>query len=225
MDFDSPPPERDDARRSRYGTDLRSKLGIGPDDVLLLQPTRVVPRKGIEQAIELARRLTRPCAILISHASGDEGPDYEAYLRDYADLLDVRVAFAAGMFDQCRRQTPDGRKIYALADAYGAADLVAYPSIVEGFGNAFLEAVYYRRPVVVRRYGVFRIDIQPKGFEVVAFDDFVTDDTVRQAEAMLDDPALTDKIVDRNYERGQHYYSYSVLERALSTLLDELGRL
>jgi glycosyltransferase involved in cell wall biosynthesis len=101
--------------------------------------------------------------------------------------------------------------------------LIAYPSIIEGFGNAFLEAVYYRRPLVVRRYNVFRIDIQPKGFEVIAFDAFITEDTVRQAEAVLDDPALTDSIVDHNYERGRQYYSYQLLERRLVSLLAEQG--
>jgi glycosyltransferase involved in cell wall biosynthesis len=218
MDFDSPPPEGDD-----YAGDLRSTLGIGPDEVLLLQPTRIVPRKGIEHTIQLARRLSPPCTVVISHASGDEGTAYEAYLRDYADLLGVRVSFAADAFDHCRGQTPDGHKIYGLADAYGEADLIVYPSIVEGFGNAFLEAIYYRRPVVVRGYDVFRIDIQPKGFKVTAFDDFITRDTVQQAEAVLDDPALTDGMVDRNYELGRRYYSYSVLERKLTGLLDEHG--
>jgi glycosyltransferase involved in cell wall biosynthesis len=163
--------------------------------------------------------------VVISHASGDEGPAYEAYLRDYADLMGVRLSFAAGTFDEYRGRTQDDHKIYALADAYREADLIAYPSIVEGFGNAFLEAIYYRRPVVVRRYDVFRVDIEPKGFEVVPFDDFITEETVRQAEAMLDDQALADGVVARNYERGRQYYSYSVLERRLVSLLDELGRL
>jgi glycosyltransferase involved in cell wall biosynthesis len=218
MHFESPPTARDD-----YAADMRSRLGIAPDEVLLLQPTRVVPRKGIEQTIELARRLSPPCTVLISHASGDEGPAYEAHLRDYADLMGVRVSFAASSFDHSRGQTPDGAKTYALADAYGEADLIAYPSVVEGFGNAFLEAVYYRRPIVVRRYDVFRVDIQPKGFEVIAFDAFITEDTVRQAEAVLENRALKDDIVDRNYERGRQYYSYRLLERRLIDLLDDQG--
>jgi glycosyltransferase involved in cell wall biosynthesis len=216
MDFESPPPERDD-----YAADLRLTLGIEPDEILLLQPTRVVPRKGIEHTIELARRLSPRCRVVISHASGDEGTAYEAYLRDYAALMGVRLSFAADAFDHRRGQTADGRKTYALADAYGEADLIAYPSIVEGFGNAFLEAVYYRRPIVVRRYDVFRTDIQPKRFEVIAFDDFITEETVREAEAALADHALTNSVVSRNYELGRQHYSYSVLERRLISLLDE----
>jgi hypothetical protein len=76
---------------------------------------------------------------------------------------------------------------------------------------------------VVKEYDVFRIDIQPKGFGVIAFDDFITADTVRQAEAVLDDPALTKPMVDRNYELGRRHYSYGVLETRLTSLLDERG--
>ncbi len=52
MDFESPPEETDG-----YTDDLRSELGIEQDAHLLLQPTRIVPRKRIEMAIELTRRL------------------------------------------------------------------------------------------------------------------------------------------------------------------------
>jgi hypothetical protein len=46
----------------------------------------------------------------------------------------------------------DGRKIYSLADIYPHADFVTYPSLIEGFGNAFLEAIYFRKPLLMQRY-------------------------------------------------------------------------
>lgn len=218
MDFDAPPAEPDD-----YAADLLSALGVGPAEVLLLQPTRVVPRKGIERAIELARWLEMDLetgvTLVISHASGDEGTAYEAYLRRYADLLGVRVLFAAERFEQRRGRTPDGRKVYALTDAYQQAELVTYPSLVEGFGNAFLEAVYYRCPIVVNAYDVFRADIQPKGFEVIAFEGFITEETVRQAREVLQDASLAEEMVERNYELARQHYSYQVLKKRLTTLL------
>lgn len=216
MNFDAPPPEPDD-----YAADLRSVLSIASDEYLLLQPTRVVPRKGIERAIELARRLDLPCTLVIFHDSGDEGTAYEAYLREYADLLGVRLLFASGIFGHRRGRTPDGRKVYALADVQQQADLVAYPSLIEGFGNAFLEAVYYRRPILVNRYDVFRTDIQPKGFEVIAFDGFITEEIIDQTRTLLDDPVLVARMTERNYELGRCHYSYHALEGRLVTLLDE----
>jgi glycosyltransferase involved in cell wall biosynthesis len=216
MDFDSPPPEPD-----AYAADLRPVLDIGPDEYLLLQPTRVVPRKRIERAIELARRLDVKCTLVISHSSGDEGTAYETYLRDYADLMGVRVLFATDRMAHHRGQTPDGRKIFALADVYQQADLVTYPSTVEGFGNAFLEAIYYRRPIVVSTYEIYRRDIQPKGFRVVEFGDFITEDTIHQAQAVLRDPALAAEMTKHNYELGRRHYSYRTLEKRLVALISE----
>ena len=216
MDFDSPPTEPD-----AYAADLRPALGIGPDEYLLLQPTRVVPRKRIEHAIELARRLDLKCTLVISHASGDEGTAYETYLRDYANLMGVRVLFATGVIAHHRGQTPDGRKIFSLADVYQKADLVTYPSTLEGFGNAFLETIYYRRPIVVSIYEIYRRDIQPKGFKVIGFQDFITQDCVRHARDVLRNPDLVAEMADHNYELGRRHYSYRTLEKRLVALISE----
>ena len=69
---------------------------------------------------------------------------------------------------------------------YPHADLVTYPSDIEGFGNAFLEAICYRRPVFVNNYSIFEIDIKPKGFRVIDFDGFITDDTIRRVQTVSD---------------------------------------
>jgi glycosyltransferase involved in cell wall biosynthesis len=217
MDFDTPPPAPD-----AYSSAVQPALGIAPDDYLLLQPTRVVPRKRIEQAIELARRLNSKCTLVVSHSSGDEGTAYETYLRTLADLLDVRLLFASDVIGYERGQVSDGRRVFTLADIYQQANLVTYPSTVEGFGNAFLEAIYYRRPIVMSTYEIFRRDIEPKGFRVIGFEDFITEETVRQAQAILRDPALAAEMTRHNYELGRRYYSYRVLEKSLVVLLNQM---
>lgn len=213
MDFDSLPPAPDG-----YADDLRSILGIG-DQILLLQPTRIVPRKRIEQAINFAHLLDREAVLVITHYAGDEGLEYVNYLRDYAESLKVRLLFAAEYFNHERRLMEDGRKIYALADAYQQADLVMYPSVVEGFGNAFLETIYYKRPIVMSTYEIFKTDIQPKGFKVIGFEDFVTRQTVKDAHAILQNLDLAQQMIDHNYELGRHHYSYQVLEKHLTALI------
>jgi glycosyltransferase involved in cell wall biosynthesis len=214
MDFDHPPPPPDD-----YARDVRSALAVAPDELLFLQPTRVVQRKGIEHAIELVHRLDRKARLVISHASGDEGNDYERRVRQFAALLQVQTNFVADIIRDERGQTPDGRKVYTLGDVYPQADLVTYPSDIEGFGNAFLEAVYYRRPVVVNNYSIFDIDVKPKGFWVIEFDGYVTGDTVCQVEQVLQDAQLSQAMVEHNYPVAQRHYSYATLERRLQTLL------
>jgi glycosyltransferase involved in cell wall biosynthesis len=214
MDFDNPPDPPDG-----YADDLRDALGLEPGDVFLLQPTRVVPRKRIERAIELARRLGMPSKLVISHASGDEGGDYQDYLLEYAKVMDVEIVFGEETFGYERGRTPDGRKIYSLADAYQQCDLVTYPSRVEGFGNAFLEALYYRRPLLVSTYDIFHTDIQPKGFRVVGFGDFLAQNAVDHARAVIQDRSLAEQMVEHNYELGRQHYSYGVLRGCLGHLI------
>jgi len=214
MDFDRPPPPPDE-----YASDVRPALGIAPDEFFFLQPTRVVQRKGIEHAIELVNRLGMKARLVISHAAGDEGDAYEHRVRDFADLLDVPTNFVSDIIKDQRGTTRDGRKIYTLGDVYPHADLVTYPSDIEGFGNAFLEAIYYRRPIVVNNYSIFDMDIKPKGFRVIEFDGYITDDTVRQVRQMLQKPRLAQEMTVHNYRLACRHYSYATLERRLQTLI------
>jgi glycosyltransferase involved in cell wall biosynthesis len=219
MDYDNPPPAPDG-----YVADLRAALGVEEHEYLLLQPTRIVPRKRIERAVELAARLDQPCALVISHQSGDEGADYAAFLREYVALMGVKCVFAGDLFAPERGHRADGGKLYSLADAYAVADLVTYPSDIEGFGNAFLEAVYYGKPLVMCAYDVYRIDIRPKGFRVVEFEDYMTEATVQSARDLLEDRALVEEIVAHNYAVAREHYSFSVLERLLAGVMDRAIR-
>ena len=46
----------------------------------------------------------------------------------------------------------------SLWDIYPHADLISYPSIYEGYGNAFVEAIYFRKPILVNRYQIKRVE-------------------------------------------------------------------
>ena len=216
MDFENPPPPMDD-----YAADARSALGIADDELFILQPTRVVARKGIEHAIELVKRLGRKARLVISHASGDEGHDYEKRLKEYARLMDVNTLFVTDIIGEMRGETEDGRKIYNLGDIYYHADLVTYPSTFEGFGNAFLEAIYYRRPIVVNKYSIYTKDIKPKGFNAIELDGYVTEEAVEKTKRILDDPELQQKMVDHNYECAKKHFSYRILRNRVKNFMAE----
>lgn len=219
MDFENPPLPPDE-----YASDVRKALGIADDELLILQPTRVVKRKGIEHAIELVHRLGMKAKLVISHASGDEGYDYQNRVREYSKLLDVDTLFVSDIIQERRGKTKDGRKVYTLNDIYPFADLVTYPSNFEGFGNAFLEAIYFRKPIVVNTYSIYTMDIQPKGFSAIEIDGYVTDEAVRQTQRVLTDPEARRRMVSHNYGVARIHYSYDGLTRKLSTLIAESMR-
>lgn len=220
MDFDSPPPPPDE-----YTTSVRVDMGIENGEYFFLQPTRVIQRKGIEHAVELVRRLGLPAKLVISHAAGDEGTDYEQRVHEYADLLNVTVRFEHEQVNEHRGLTKDGKKVYTLGDVYPYADLVTYPSAIEGFGNAFLEAVYYRRPILVNNYSIYEVDIKPKGFRVVWFDGYISTDTITETCHILQNPDEAQARAEMNYKLAAQHFSYSVLERRLeSALADCFGQ-
>jgi glycosyltransferase involved in cell wall biosynthesis len=218
IDFETPPPAIDS-----YSADLRQQIGLKPDDLLILQPTRVVQRKGIEHAIELVRRLKDSRAkLVISHPAGDEGDAYMAMLKDRVADAGVDVRFIADRIGEKRGLTPDGKKVYTLFDIYPHADLVTYPSVYEGFGNAFLEAVYFCKPVVVNTYAVFARDIDPLGFKIIEMTQLVTREVVDQVRTVLQDKALREDWARTNYDLGLKYFSYSVARRKLAARLANL---
>jgi len=217
MDFENPPPPIDD-----YASDVRKSLGIDADELFILQPTRVVKRKGIEHAIEFVSRMKMKSKFVISHASGDEGYGYENRIRHYSELMKVDTIFVSDIINEQRGLTRDGGKIYTLEDIYPHADLVTYPSNFEGFGNAFLEAVYFRKPIVVNNYSIYSVDIKPKGFSVIELDGFVTEEALEEAQKILSDPELRQKMVQHNYEVANNFFSYEVLQSKLKNLIEDL---
>ncbi len=196
---------------------------MGERGLLVVQPTRVVPRKGIELAIELVGRLADPDAVLlITSPAGDEGLDYLVQLERLAERHTVRLAYAADRFAPDHEGKPL-RPAHSLHDAYLAADLITYPSLYEGFGNALLEALFYGVPIVVNRYPVFVSDIAPLGLKLVEIDGAITDDTVAEVQELLGNPRRIRDNARHNFEVARRHLSYRVLRRKLAGLLRDLG--
>jgi glycosyltransferase involved in cell wall biosynthesis len=204
---------------------MRKDLGVKDDEALLLQPTRVVARKGIEHAIELASRLKdKKAKLLISHQEQDEGSDYFQRTMDYAALLGVEVISRPDIIGAERGLTETGQKKYTLSDCYLNADFVTYPSSYEGFGNAFLEAIWFKKPILVNRYSIFQQDIEPLDFDVVIMENYVTTETVDTVRALLEYPEAAVFMADRNYELGKKFFSYKLLEQRLRQALMNFGQ-
>jgi glycosyltransferase involved in cell wall biosynthesis len=218
FDFESPAPMPDE-----YSKDVKSEIGLEPDDVMILQPTRIVARKGIEHSINLVKLLGNPkYKLVISHEAGDEGYDYQEMLAEHARESGVDIRFVSTRIGERRQMDKDGNKIYTLWDLYPHADLVTYPSIYEGFGNAFLEAIYFRVPIIVNRYSIFARDIEPKGFRLPVMNGFVTKKLVDKVRRLIEDEAYRHEVVEHDYEVATRYYSYSVLRRKLRTLITNI---
>ena len=165
--FDTDPPPGD-----RAG--VREELGLPEDAVLVLQPTRAIPRKNVAGGLRLARALGG-AYWLLGHA--EDGYDGELERLLEVASRDLRVL---------QGPSSAGR---TLADAYAACDVVTLPSTWEGFGNPSLESAVYRRPLAIGPYPVGR-ELRHFGFQW-----FDIDDPAPLAE-WLGDPRP--KLLDRN---------------------------
>jgi glycosyltransferase involved in cell wall biosynthesis len=214
LDFSTPPPKFDDFNR-----EFRSDLGLQEDDLFILQPTRVVQRKGIEMSIEIVKGLdlSRPL-LFISHRSDDEGLSYWRWLKREASVMGVEIHLIDHLIGSKRGKINEHR-IYSLWDAFLNTDLITYPSLYEGFGNALLESIYVGKLTVVNRYPVYNADIKPIGFEFIELDGFVNEKSVQETRLLLKSPDKVKKITEKNYQLAQEHFSLEVLESKLKDLL------
>jgi hypothetical protein len=234
-----------------YNIDLKRKLGIDEADLVLLQATRVTERKAIEAAIslvgELNRRreeLTGPLydgrifrrdsrIILLMPGLIEAEEEYLIFLKQLARGLGVEVRWAGSLF-RSQRETAPNVKYYSLWDAYAIADAVTYPSILEGWGNQFLEGVFARKPQVIYEYPVYESDIKPKGFKAISLGNRYEKDErgyVKIPKAKLKDAAVEligilkngsryHEITRHNFNLGEAYFSYRVLKQILGSIID-----
>jgi len=215
LDFENPPKSFDS-----YASDVRAQIGLAPDDKFILQPTRVIPRKGIGHAINLVQMLGNPkYKLVVSHEAGDEGPEYKEMLVGFAKRSGIDLRFIVTRVSETRYVNTDGKKTFTLWDIYPHADFVTYPSMYEGFGNAFLEAVYFKKPILVNRYDVFARDIKPRGFRVPIIEGYLTSKIIDEVRHIIEDPVYRKDMVEHNYDVARRYYSYAILRRNLRTLI------
>ncbi|MGD8398099.1 MAG: glycosyltransferase family 4 protein [Anaerolineae bacterium] len=185
FDFASAPWIVDD-----YNRDLRERIGLRPNDVMVLQATRIIPRKGIEIAVDLVRALDMPerrarlrarglydgrpfdddsriVLVLAGYARDDLTGGYLQRLKHKLERSDIDAIFIEEMV-AADRQMDDGEKIYSLWDTYVHADFVTYPSFYEGWGNQLLETLRARLPFALFEYPVYRADIAHADLRVVS---------------------------------------------------------
>ncbi|MDC7228302.1 MAG: glycosyltransferase family 4 protein [Spirochaetales bacterium] len=230
-DFDNP------VTLDEYNSDFRKELGFSDDDILVLQPTRIVQRKRIEDSVRFVGKLgmrypeiRRRLHLIISLYQGDE-PDenYIAMIKNLAESYEVPLHFISDRVASIRGNNAGGQKLYTNRDVLANADFVTYLPIWEGFGNALLEAVAAKVPVVTSTYLVYKTDIRIHDFNVIEVVDnynennelIIQDEALDKIYDVLNNPEMRTKMIEHNFRIAKENFGYDTLKKCLLQLFDD----
>ncbi len=229
-DFSNPP------LKDEYNCDLRENFGIKKDELFVLQPTRIVPRKKIEDSIRFLGAFARhfpkykgKIRFIISLYSGDEGLNYLPYLENIAEQEGISMEVIADRVGAVRGTDEQGRKIYTNRDVLVNADFATYLPVWEGFGNALLEAWAARLLTVVSTYLVYKTDIRtigPRGVELVNnYDEdgnlIISTQALEDLETILQNSELKQTIIEHNFEMAKKAFSLETLKNTLDKIFTD----
>jgi mannosylglucosylglycerate synthase len=229
-DFDDPPVI------DEYNENFRKDLGYSEDDILIVQPTRIVPRKRIEDSVRLVGKFqeTYPemaprVKFIISLYQGDELDDsYIHSIMGLAERLNVEVDLIAERVAAVRGTDEEGRKLYTNRDVLVNANIVTYLPVWEGFGNALLEAIAAKAPILTTTYLVYKTDIMGVGLKTIEVrDDYdnygrliITEDVVEKMHRALTDKEFRQNMVDTSFTVAHEHFGYEKLREKLNYVME-----
>ncbi len=158
------------------GTDRRGHAACNGDPPRLLTVASLTPRKAHHLLIAALAQLQHLPWQASLVGGGDFDPRWSAQLRQQVQALGLqqRITFAGASTD--------------LHADYMAADLFVLPSLFEGYGMAFAEALSYGLPIIAARAGAVPDVVPVSAGLLVAPGDV---DTLRSAlQAVLTDAGL-----------------------------------
>lgn len=241
---------KDSGSKDDFNKNILKDLNIGEKDFVITQATRITERKAIENAILFAKSFTEILKNAIEK-NGEvklgsrifdkdtkvklffpnfveiDGMPYWERLLAFAKKYNVEIVYGG---DHFLPERINGK--YSFWDAYQYTDIVTYPSIWEGFGNQFLEAVFFKKLPVLFEYPVFISDIKGEGYKYVSMGDkftakdglnLIEEEVAQQAaqeafETLQDDNKLS-AILNENFEIAKKNHDESILTKDLLSLV------
>jgi len=178
------------------------------------------------------RKFTKDCKVVFVMAGLPEAEEgYTDFLNRKAEKYGVKVLYINDVIKHSREKV-NGKKYYSLWDAYANADLVTYPSVLEGWGNQLLEAIFAKKPIIIYEYPVYVSDLKQRCFDLVSLgsthkvakNGLVTVDlsivsrVAIQAITLLIDNKKREAAVEKNFAICEKYFSYESLGQILRKL-------
>jgi D-inositol-3-phosphate glycosyltransferase len=191
----------------------RVALGLAPDNPVLLQLGRMVPRKGVDTTLEafslVRRRYRIPAKLLI--VGGEPGDPERARLQSIArsEGVDDHVIFGG----RCGRES--------LRWYYSAADLFVSTPWYEPFGITPVEAMACGTPVIGSNVGGIKFSVRDgeTGYLVPPKDPGAT---AAKIAHLLKNPKLLRAFSAQAHRRSHDLFNWKTIASSLETVYEDV---
>ena len=198
--------EKFGVRSSEFRQEFANKFDISVDSKIIITISRLVKKNGVEDLIRAMKSLPSSTRLLVL-GTGELEQELKQKARDL-DLID-RVHFVGNV---------DHDKI---PEYLWASDVFCRPSLSEGLGNVFLEAMAADVPIVGTPVGGipdFLIDGETGLFCEVGN----PKDIAEKIQKILDDGELADSLRENGRKLVEEKYTWDSVVQNMKTLMNEM---
>jgi len=207
-----------------YNVDFRSAFGIRDDQLIFLQPTRIKRNKYIERSIKLVAEINdimkKDNVLFITGSPVYSRGNYFEEIVKKMKKQNVNVIFANDRIFLGRHHNQE-QKFYSIHDAYVHADVVLYPNEGDAFGNPIIEAVAYKKPLVVNTFPNLK-EFKDLGFRFVVMDQKMDTEVISDTYELIANKEKANEVVEHNFGLLKKHYSSDVLDQNLIPILNEI---
>ncbi|HJX04452.1 MAG TPA: glycosyltransferase family 4 protein [Thermoplasmata archaeon] len=165
------------SRNQAEGSKFRQKLGIGPNEKLVLSVGLRIPRKGVDTFVKVSEMF-----------------------RDRKDVKFVWVGASEALLEDALDKTSRGNVMFPghvpfeqIVGVYSACDVFVFPTYAESYGNVMLEAASCGCPLVIRDIPVYEEWVADGKHCLKARTD---EEFAAKIGTILDDPGVKGKMTD-----------------------------
>jgi len=200
-----------DATRFRPDVDgsaVRERLGLRPDDLVVLLVARIVPHKGIEHLVEAAKYV--PGAMVVIVGDGPFLPEVRRLVSEFG--VEERVLFQGKVPHR------------DLPAHYAACDLFVLPSVsrLEAFGIVALEAMATAKPVVVTDIPGVR-EVVTEGVQGLLAEPVNPMNLAAKINELLGDPELRAEMGRRGRQKVEAIYGIEKVADAVERVYGDVA--
>lgn len=185
---------------------MREELGILADHLVVMTVSRLVAKNGVENLIRAFAKAGPGLTLVVVG-----GGSLDAYLKKLSNELGLgaRVRWVGNVAPE------------KIPNYVSAADIFVRPSLSEGLGNAFLEALAAGVPIIAPMIGGIP-DFLRDGENGLACDSQDPSNIAQKIRMLADDPEMRSRLGLRGQQMVQERYDWDRIARSVAEVYNHI---